>query len=104
MPFDFSLDLDMGRRPELKFDEKSKGIPIVLDISGCEQVFTAEKVLYLFEASVLAAGTVDSNGGVVLVTTYLLSRGTHSGFGGGLEGPHAIASLERHALPLDLTG
>ena len=44
--------MDMGRRPELKSNEKSKGIPIVLEISGCEHVFTAEKVLYLFGASV----------------------------------------------------
>ena len=27
-----------------------------------------------------------------------------SACGGGLEGPHAIASFESHALPLDLTG
>ena len=32
MPFDFSSDLDMGRGPELKSDEKSKGIPIVIEI------------------------------------------------------------------------
>jgi len=36
MPFDFSSDLDVGRRPELKSDEKSKGIPIVLEISRCD--------------------------------------------------------------------
>jgi hypothetical protein len=65
MPFDFSSDLDMGRRPELKSNEKSKGIPIVLEISGCEHVFTAEKVLYLFGASVhahLVASTVGGGG------------------------------------------
>ena len=44
----------MGRRPELKSNEKSKGIPIVLEISGCEHVFTAEKVLYILGASVTA--------------------------------------------------
>ena len=32
MPFDFSSDLDMGRGPELKSDEKSKGIPIFIEI------------------------------------------------------------------------
>ena len=47
----------MGRRPELKSNEKSKGIPIVLEISGCEHVFTAEKVLYILGASVHAATT-----------------------------------------------
>jgi hypothetical protein len=36
MPFDFSSDLDVGRRPELKSDEKSKGIPTLLEISRCE--------------------------------------------------------------------
>jgi hypothetical protein len=35
MPFDFSSDLDVGRRPELKSDEKSKDIPIVLEIPRC---------------------------------------------------------------------
>ena len=32
MPFDFSSDLDMGRGPELKSDEKSKGIPMIVEI------------------------------------------------------------------------
>ena len=46
MPFDFSSDLSSGRRPTSKSEEKSKGIPIVLEIVWCEQLFTAEKVLF----------------------------------------------------------
>jgi hypothetical protein len=51
MPFDFSSDSSPGRRPTSKFEEKSKGIPIALEIVWCEQLFTAEKVLHLFGAS-----------------------------------------------------
>jgi hypothetical protein len=32
MPFYFSSDLSSGRRPTSKSEEKSKGIPIVLEI------------------------------------------------------------------------
>ena len=49
--FDFSSDLDMGRRPELKSDKKSKCIIIVIEILSCEHLFTAKKVLRLFGAS-----------------------------------------------------
>jgi hypothetical protein len=41
MPFDFSSELSSGRRPTSKSEEKSKGIPIVLEIVWCEQLFTA---------------------------------------------------------------
>ena len=51
IPFDFSSDLSSGRRPTSESEEKSKGIPIALEIMWCEQLFTAEKVLHLFGAS-----------------------------------------------------
>ena len=38
-------------RPNPRCEEKSKGIPIVLEIVWCEKKFTAEKVLQLFGAS-----------------------------------------------------
>ena len=37
-----SSDLDVGRRPELKSDEKSKCIILLIEISSCEDLFTAE--------------------------------------------------------------
>ena len=49
--FDFSSDLSSGRCPTYKSEEKSKGIPIVLEIVWCEQFSTAKKVLHLFGAS-----------------------------------------------------
>ena len=49
--WDFSSDLSSGRRPASKSEEKSKGIPIVLEIVWCEQLFTAETVPHLFGAS-----------------------------------------------------
>ena len=54
--FDFSSDLDMGRRPELKSDKKSKCIIIVIEILSCEHLFTAKKVLRLFGASLWVLG------------------------------------------------
>jgi hypothetical protein len=48
---DFSSDLSSGRCPTYKSEEKSKGIPIVLEIVWCEQFSTAKKVLHLFGAS-----------------------------------------------------
>ena len=49
IPFDFSSDLDVGRRPELKSDEKSKGIPIVVEISGTILCYFFEHVYTLSE-------------------------------------------------------
>ena len=46
----------MGRRPGLKSDEKSKGIPIVLEIVWCEQLFTAEKSASLIRSITLWVG------------------------------------------------
>jgi hypothetical protein len=40
----------MGRRPELKSDEKSKTIPLFIEIPSCEDSFTAEKVLHFIGA------------------------------------------------------
>ena len=40
----------LGTRPELKSDEFSVSNPIVIEISRCEDLFTAEKVLDLFRA------------------------------------------------------
>ena len=40
----------MGPSDELKSDEKSKGIPIVIEIVSCEHAFTAKKVLHLIGA------------------------------------------------------
>ena len=45
-----SSDLDMGRRPELKSDEKREVPLLGTEISSCEGLFTAEKVLHLFGA------------------------------------------------------
>ena len=64
VPFDFSSDLSSGRRPTRPNPRrnKSKGTsrtsrpPIVIEIVWCEQLFTAEIVLYLFGAS-LRTGT-----------------------------------------------
>ena len=46
----FSSDSDMGRRPELKSDEKREVPLLDTEISSCEGSFTAEKVLHLFGA------------------------------------------------------
>ena len=40
----------MGRRPELKSDEKREVPLLDTEISSCEGSFTAEKVLHLFGA------------------------------------------------------
>ena len=37
--------MDMGRRPELKSDEKSKGTPIVIEKSRCED-YSQQKKCY----------------------------------------------------------
>jgi hypothetical protein len=54
MPFDFSSDLhlDVGRHPDLKSDEKSKGIPIVLEISRCEMFALFHLQVHFIGASV----------------------------------------------------
>ena len=46
---DFSSDLDMGGPPELKSDEKCKCIILCIEISICEDLFTAKKVLTFLE-------------------------------------------------------
>ena len=48
----FSSDLDMGRRPELKSDEKRDVSLSFIEILDCEHFFTAEKVLQFIGASV----------------------------------------------------
>ena len=53
-----SLDLDMGGPPELKSDEKLKCIIQSIEISSCEDLFTAEKVCYTFSKLYPAAGHV----------------------------------------------
>ncbi len=45
-----SSDLDWGESPELKSDEFFVSNPIVIEMSRCEDLFTAEKVLHLFGA------------------------------------------------------
>ena len=42
----------MGRRPELKSDEKCKSIILFIKILSCEDLFTATKVLSFIGASV----------------------------------------------------
>ena len=42
--------MDLGRRPELKSDEFLMRTILVTEISRCEDLFTAEKVLHLFGA------------------------------------------------------
>ena len=50
-----SSDLDMGRRPEIKSDEFLVCNPFMIEIyMRCEDLFTAEKVLHLFGASLSA--------------------------------------------------
>ena len=50
-----SSDLDMGESPELKSDEFLLCNPFIIEILRCEDLFTAEKVLHLFGASLRVA-------------------------------------------------
>ena len=53
-----SSDLDMGRRPEIKSDEFLVCNPFMIEILRCEDLFTAEKVLHLFGASLHGADNI----------------------------------------------
>ena len=46
----FSSNLSLGGPPVSKSDEKSKCIILFIEISRCEDLFTAEQVLHLFGA------------------------------------------------------
>jgi hypothetical protein len=59
MPFDISSDLDMGRGPELKSDEKSKGISIVIEIwYGVFYYFFGTRVHFIGASVHESVGTV----------------------------------------------
>ena len=45
----FSTDLDLGRRPELKSDEKCEVPPLVIEVMRCEVTTFAKKVTHLSE-------------------------------------------------------
>ena len=50
IPSDFSSYLDVGRRPKLKSDEKSEGIPLVVEIFLALRLKRLKKVYHLLGA------------------------------------------------------
>ena len=72
-----SSDLDTGRRPKLKSDEFFLWTPLVIEMWRYEDLFTIEKMLHLFGASLPGAVLCESRGG-----------------GGGARGPPVYAKRD----------
>ena len=75
----FSSDLDMGRRPELKSDEKRDVSLLFIEILDCEHFFTAEKVLQFIGASVRGRRSLFANSSKITYLGTLLRRDARGG-------------------------